>query len=776
MLGYFCLCVCAFLLMLPHARAQDCPTFHTNNFTQPLDSILWLTNSEVSFLFGSGDEPYVWRSTDNGHSWSEPKSMSVDAFEETPVSLYFIGSGELWFSSDAGETFTRSSLVLNLKTFVAHPTVPKFILGGVPKTCPEDFSDSTCYALYFSEDGGQNWAKVNDMVLDFDWGHIPEGTTEDSTIAKSVFVLVIESVSGSQKPVWIKSSDLLASRSVEDSTGVVGFSSFAEDSAVLLLKEDNSLWISEDSGASFFEMKYTPTEANKQTIQYIPVSVKKGSLLIAVTYQHETWGIISDLYLSDRPKNRFLLSIPHIPTILSPTVSLSVHKIQYTSGAYLANIIQYDADSGYGERVTYQTWNFGVTWKRTPAPAGTTCGNNLKTGRPYQSCFLNIHSHHSLTNSRERLGLPLSKKTAIGLIFALGQLGPGLYTAETKLFYSSDGGNTWNVFSSEFAWKYQFTNYGTIMMALNNESLLYSLDYGKTVVKCNPPSGVSGLLLYGDHNTITSDAFLIASSLSSRAHTVIRLTFDNIVDTECSTGNYESFNTPCHLGVSQTLKRKSASSLCYIPSTFTPEALVNVCTCTSQDYRCASCYDKESWNSQSIENSNCVYVCDDITNPHPLPSDCSSDSVYTYPLNSAPSTYVLNSASACSGGVDYTDYTQVLGSCGNRPQLSYGPILTERPSSYGGVATSDDSADIALGILILFVIISIIIVLACIAFAFIRYQNGEDRAGGKPSAVLPVLSLEDLEGPIMGMHPRDGLEDIELNVQGIDLDSSSGMM
>lgn len=64
------------------------------------------------------------------------------------------------------------------------------------------------------------------------------------------------------------------------------------------------------------------------------------------------------------------------------------------------------------------------------------------------------------------------------------------------------------------------------------------------------------------------------------------------------------------------------------------------------------------------------------------------------------------------------------------------------------------------------------IVLACVGVAAVRYNAGEDHAGGRPvPAPLPDLSPEEI-GPVMGGPRGELMDDVDLS-QGIELSSDA---
>lgn len=144
----------------------------------------------MAFVFGSEPEPYLWRSTDNGQSWTDKRVMAVAAYDEqlgsvcstfnrtlyisqSITQLYFLGtSGEIWHSTDAGASFTLHQPQLQLETLLGHPTVPNYALGGNSVACPDAFTGRTCHELHLSKDAGETWSLVNPLVLDFSWGKL----------------------------------------------------------------------------------------------------------------------------------------------------------------------------------------------------------------------------------------------------------------------------------------------------------------------------------------------------------------------------------------------------------------------------------------------------------------------------------------------------------------------------------------------------------------------------------------------------------------------------
>jgi len=664
----------------------------------------------------------VWYSLDRGKWNPLIQTGHIKSLTEGNDFTFFLGTlGEIWYSG-AGMT---ASLVLNQSDYTlisAHPVQP-VLFAGKQGSCVD--THSQCLELYYSEDKGSSWLLVHPRVIDFDWNQ------DTNTLPLSAFLLVEDT---NATTVWLHNSlqktsitNLVTRQNVAAYDYMPGMGIYLVQKGLLML--------SVDTGKTFSQVLIP--ETGYQIRDVFVISAKPGSLMLLALYSHPQLSTVADLFVSDAPGNVFDISISRVT--IGPR-NPDLFPLEGMNGAYVVSRYYADLDTEYYERVTMITYNYGVTWNYLTRPADSSCPINPLTQEAVANC--NLHLHFSSTADGLDLSSPLADSFSPGGLIAYGEVGSGLLATTPSLFYSNDAGLTWKSISTSQRWNYAFVNGGILVMS-SLTAFQYSLDYGNSFLTCD--IFVAGAL-YGNLVAPSKHAFIW------NQNNFADLDFSSEFSRDCTSADYEYFSAEnrdgspaCVLGSLLSLERRTPTSQCFLPDDYIEAQTTSPCACTAADFRCASCYVKEYWNTNGRENRNCVWSCPDQVNPHPLPATCNTGAP-SYPINGS-SPYVKWSYSLCTEGVNYEDSRQVLASCNNLNTSFTGHTRSPEPDS-------SDSTDAGLAVLIVILIVAGFILLV----GLVWWYHSSKQAPTPIDTLPPVTTTATTNEPDEPVDLSQGVE------------------
>lgn len=125
----------------------------------------------------------------------------------------------------------------------------------------------------------------------------------------------------------------------------------------------------------------------------------------------------------------------------------------------------------------------GRTWSRLKPPTRDLDGNRITCSPDNVDCSLHLHSVTLPHNFGRVFSSP-----APGFVMGVGSIGNHLLPyEECDTFLSNDGGINWQMVRQD-AQKYEFGDQGSILVTVNDEegvdSVNYSTDFGKTWCVC----------------------------------------------------------------------------------------------------------------------------------------------------------------------------------------------------------------------------------------------------------------------------------------------------
>jgi Sortilin, neurotensin receptor 3, len=246
------------------------------------------------------------------------------------------------------------------------------------------------------------------------------------------------------------------------------------------------LYFSTDEGATMLPVLLPEDYAGRYTVLS---SADEDSIWINVastspqSSQQAGWG---DTFASALDDEVFSLVLRHTKRAPRFSSVVDVRPLYSLPGAYVANQVT-DVDAthpqGSADRVrSLLSYDNGGEWNPLPVPASEE--DSCVQGAP---CSL-----HLFGPAESSLGYPYSKRSAIGIVMATGNVGEFLEVDprgdEVDTYLTRDGGHTW-IKIAEGARTYEIADHGGLLVLVDisepTSEFLYSWDEGATWTSCH---------------------------------------------------------------------------------------------------------------------------------------------------------------------------------------------------------------------------------------------------------------------------------------------------
>ncbi|KAI5865000.1 Oligoxyloglucan reducing end-specific cellobiohydrolase [Durotheca rogersii] len=295
----------------------------------------------------------------------------------------------------------------------------------------------------------------------------------------------------------------------------------------------------------------------------------------------------------------YVLSIPGVNC--DDSYYVDFEKMLGLEGVVLVNTVENrDSDSEPKRLQTRISHNDGAAWGFLPPPERDLDGNpfscHSETGD--EACALHIHGY----TERVDHGKTYSSKSAIGIMFGIGNVGPilgDLKDADT--FMTTDAGLSWKMVKKG-SWTWSFGDQGSIVVLAQrntqSKSVSYSLDRGDTWEN----------YVFSDKDVTITDIttersgasrnFILWGHQKEKLFTV-NLDFSGLATEQCKDdedrdkSDYELWlpthplqPNNCLFGHKNYYLRKKKDRKCYNGDKLTHLYRVEDCECTRQDFEC----------------------------------------------------------------------------------------------------------------------------------------------------------------------------------------------
>jgi len=172
-----------------------------------VEDMVWIaSNKNIVFLLT--DRGIVYRSEDEGMSWTDQTSLLKNAVKDTSKvhdasdfivariephdlrkdHLIFQGAGKLtWTTANAGKHYVAMANSMTFHEIKMHPIDPhKILASSMSERCASAMAEGFCNKqLFYSSNYGQTWKYLRHFIVQFDWAHklgahIPHDINKDA--------------------------------------------------------------------------------------------------------------------------------------------------------------------------------------------------------------------------------------------------------------------------------------------------------------------------------------------------------------------------------------------------------------------------------------------------------------------------------------------------------------------------------------------------------------------------------------------------------------------
>lgn len=605
------------------------------------DVIVALTRDISPNPLSSTSQVYISR--DYGKTFQENRLMLdsttpgiIDLYYNSPVykSHYIFADvihNSIWSTLDSGVTIQLHRLSFSPRLLTLHPSDWRTLLGFDERDIQR--------RLWLSYDFGSTWQVLRTGVKAFYWGIVPydTGTTlYVQTMSPSAVLKYTGPMSNyTSLEIFAAAMDfgvidrfMFATRNV--STSVPSSGAFSLQ-----------LWISLNRRP--FQLTQFPNRDVHQ--DFFVADATEDQVFICANHNSTS----TNLYISDAGGLRYSLSLENI-VYFNPRGAnkdswlrfvmnhpfADVHKVEGLDGVYIATQMLSISDfSPFNDKnqISVISFNKGGYWHSIPAPDVDGRGNRNCSSRDVNPLGLSSNCSLHLTQKFQSL-FPLShvspilsKKSAIGLIVATGNVGSAI-SNKYNIYMSNDGGLVWKEILED-AHFYAMGDHGGLVVAIRlseiTSDFLYSFDEGEswnTFIFSDVKIRVYGLLTEPGEKTTVFSIFG-SSSNSSHRWIIVQVNLTSILGKPCQADDYKRWSptdnpkVDCLLGRRTIYERRRPHSLCFNGRDYEREISTDKCLCTVQDYECdlgfresfsptITCVpDKESGISQSFPPFPC---------------------------------------------------------------------------------------------------------------------------------------------------------------------------
>ncbi|OTA52847.1 vacuolar protein sorting/targeting protein 10 [Hypoxylon sp. EC38] len=598
-------------------HAKRSPTIVFKEFENPPNNLNYFKGSSV-VLFQEAYGHTVWRSTDEGATWSKAEGIEHDKaaalvmHEYDPNRAYVLTRGNVhWKTDDQGKTwktfftdaYTSNSMDAIGRWMSFHAGDPdKILFTGMD--CP--FPDLCEEVVMYTTDGFESDAKFLRGHTQGCWWakSSPLFTTGQDDLDKQRILCIIRGgIFSPQEDNRLLISDNFFG--AKDADGVIqefepnlngdssvqGIVSIVEVKKYLLVAATSrntaemALFVTGDTlkwhravfphDHPLLEASYTVLESTNYSIQ------------IDVRTSRRLSNPMGTLLTSNSNGTYFTRNVEHTNRNLDSFVDFE--KVSNIQGVFLVNQVDNweEVEEGKAEKKvkTKITFDDGRTFESVK-----TDGEEI-----------HLHSITEMNN----VG-PIFSSPAPGLVMGNGNHGNHLKGYwESRLYISDDAGRTW-IEGPKGPHKYEFGDQGSILLAVRDseeadvKEIEYSLDHGKSWETVELPDGLSispwTLLTTQDS---TSLKFLLTARKGSRASPtgfyVFSIDFEGLHEDTCKESDMEDWfarvdddgKPSCVMGHTQKYHRRKKDAQCFIKQEFKdPVPEFSPCDCTDADFEC----------------------------------------------------------------------------------------------------------------------------------------------------------------------------------------------
>jgi len=558
----------------------------------------WLNSQNVLLLTA---EAHVWRSTDEGFSWTditgnlpgatEPNSQPAFIYKHRfNASMVYIRGNSMrsWISYDFGMTWRGIIQDRAYRNIEFHRKRADLILAGANINFPVYPG-----TLHLSRDFGVTWITISGNVTQYGWGDAGVGDVSDDRI-----YAIRVNASGERN---LEYTDDFGGSWTTDQYQAYQFI-FREKMAFavvyLPIADEVVIKVSNYIGSpdKLWREAQFPFGDDLAASGY-SILEDTDAVFMGVNHGSSVWG---NIYSSDSTGGRYTMAIEHAGQQY-PTYDFM--RVAGLDGIYLANTVSNWRDDIWRQsdalKISMYTFDNGAFWNQLTPPKTDNQGNPFAcTG----ICRLNLHGWSSFD---DRFGPFYAVHTALGIVIANGNVGQYLsYDPDaTYVMVSRDAGLSWNAIYQGPA-IYEIGDHGGLIVLADTNNPTTTLYWTTSEGTQLPMSSYQfSPVAVHIHNVIIEPSwkgrrFIVMGWHLNGTSTLIGVDFADVWPRNCSTDpaspDYENWSPRSHLsgsdvcvmGRNMTYRRRVASAQCFNPERFDRLVSWINCTCTKEDYEC----------------------------------------------------------------------------------------------------------------------------------------------------------------------------------------------
>ncbi|KAJ8260285.1 hypothetical protein GJAV_G00179210 [Gymnothorax javanicus] len=566
--------------------------------------VLALTTFQVPFFILRFGQSRLYRSDNYGKSFQDVTDLINDTFIRTEYGMAIgpensgkviltgdISGGKgsrIFRSVDFGNSFTHSDLLF-------HPLMQ---ISYNPHNANVLMVISITYDLWISQDFGENWKKIHEMVCLVKWGidntiffsTSPNGSCSDRGMLE---LRKTSDYGQSFKTVGTKIYSFgLGGRFV--------FASVMTGTGTLRM-----IHVSVDQGETW-NMAQLPPVGHEQF--YSILAANDDVVFMHVDELGDTG--FGTIYVSDDRGTVFSKSLErHLYTTTGGETDFT--NVTSLRGVYMTSVLAED-----GSARTVVTFDQGGEWRPLKKPRNGRCDS---TAKDPEMCSLHIHASYSTSMKLNVPMLPLTEPNAVGLILAHGSVGDAVSVMEPDVYVSDDGGYTW-LQALEGPHHYAILDSGGLLVAVEHtpsqpiSQIKFSTDEGQCWHIFNftsSPLFFTGLASEPGARSMNVSIWGYRETLLSQFWVSITIDFKQLLTRDCGEKDYvqwlahsDDISDPsdgCMLGYKEQFLRMRKDSVCWNGRDYIVTKQPTPCPCTLDDFLCDFGYYRAANSSECLE-------------------------------------------------------------------------------------------------------------------------------------------------------------------------------
>uniref|UniRef100_A0A8C7JG70 Sortilin 1b n=1 Tax=Oncorhynchus kisutch TaxID=8019 RepID=A0A8C7JG70_ONCKI len=475
----------------------------------------------------------------------------------------------IFISRDFGNSFEQQDLPFNPLMQIIYNPIDANVLLVISNT----------NELWLSEDFGEKWRKIHDMVCLAKWGMLDLRKTAD--YGKTIKTVAIKIFSFGLGGKFLFASVM---------TGTVSMSVM--------------IHVSTNQGEDW-NMAQLPPVGHEEF--YSILSANDDMVFMHVDEPGDTG--YGSIYVSDDRGTVYSKSLErHLYTTTGGDTDFT--NVTSLRGVFITSIL---AEDGSVQSVV--SFDQGGEWVPLQKPANTKCDS---TAKDPDKCSLHIHAAYSTAMKLNVPMLPLSEPNAVGLIMAHGSVGDAISVMKPDVFVSDDGGYTW-LQALEGPHHYAILDSGGLLVAVEHSAqpikdIKFSTDEGQcwhVHQFTSDPIHFTGLASEPGARSMNVSVWGYRDSLLSQYWVSVTIDFRELLTRDCEDQDYVQWlahsddisdpNDGCMLGYKEKFLRLRKASVCLNGRDYEVNKQPAPCPCTLDDFLCDFGYYRKENSSECVE-------------------------------------------------------------------------------------------------------------------------------------------------------------------------------